>query len=286
MQIVTPDPSWIVGKHALMNLHAVKRNGRTEIDPRRWRIPFQWQGTHYQDNDDQPFLLLINSGGGFVEGDAAQLCGSLDPGTRALITTTAASKFYKCLEGQVSREIVDLEVGPGALLEYCPDESIPFAQSRVERSIRLRLLGDARLFATDIIAAGRVHHAAGEAFAFESLVAEFAVEIDGETAVLDRIEARDAAQVKDLEALWGGASHLATVICRGDSLPGDVESRLETAVTGVDLRSFGASRVDDGLVVCRVLADEAWLCQEAVLACWGVVRPSLAGKAARPIRKC
>ena len=48
-------------------------------------------------------------------------------GTRALITTTAASKFYKCIEGETSRELVNLSVGPEALLEYWPDESIPFA---------------------------------------------------------------------------------------------------------------------------------------------------------------
>lgn len=49
---VKPDPSWLIGKHALMNLKIVRRNGRTEIDPSNWRIPYQWQGTHYQDNDD------------------------------------------------------------------------------------------------------------------------------------------------------------------------------------------------------------------------------------------
>jgi urease accessory protein len=155
MQVVLPQPDWIVGKHALMNIHAVRRNGRTEIDPRSWRIPYQWQGCHYQDADDQPFLLLINSGGGFVEGDVAELHGTLERGTRALITTTAASKFYKCIEGETSRELVNLSVGPEALLEYWPDESIPFALSRVERRTRIALEPSSRLFATDVIMARR-----------------------------------------------------------------------------------------------------------------------------------
>ena len=30
---VLPDPAWIVGKHALMNVRATSRRGRTEIDP-------------------------------------------------------------------------------------------------------------------------------------------------------------------------------------------------------------------------------------------------------------
>ena len=120
-----PDPAWIVGKHALMNVRATSRRGRTEIDPLRWRIPFQWQGCHYQDHDDQPFMMLVNSGGGFVEGDVAHFHAVLEPGTRALFTTTASSKFYKCPGGGVSREIVDFQVGEDALLEFCPDEAIP-----------------------------------------------------------------------------------------------------------------------------------------------------------------
>ena len=105
---IMPDPSWEIGKHALMNVRVSLINGRSEMQPSSWRIPYQWQGAHYQDNDDQPFLLLINSGGGFVEGDSASFHATLDPGTRALITTTAASKYYKCPEGRVSRETVSM----------------------------------------------------------------------------------------------------------------------------------------------------------------------------------
>ena len=139
MQVVLPNRNWVIGKHALMNLHVVKRNGRTEIDPKSWRIPYQWQGCHYQDNDDQPFLLTINSGGGFVEGDTAELYATMEPATRALITTTSASKFYKCPEGVTSRETISLKVGPAALLEYYPDEAIVFANSRVERRTVIEL---------------------------------------------------------------------------------------------------------------------------------------------------
>ena len=144
-----------------MNVRATSRRGRTEIDPLRWRIPFQWQGYHYQDHDDQPFMLLLNSGGGFVEGDVAHFHAVLEPGTRALFTTTASSKFYKCPGGGVSREIVDFQVGADALLEFCPDEAIPFARSRAHRINRIDMAPTARLFATDMVSAGRVHYGDG-----------------------------------------------------------------------------------------------------------------------------
>ena len=284
MQVVRADPSWTVGNHALMNVHAVRRNGRTEMDPRGWRIPYQWQGTHYQDNDDQPFLLLINSGGGFVEGDVAELHALLEANTRALITTTAASKFYKCPEGRTSSELVDIEVGPYALLEYYPDESIPFSHARVERRTRIKLAATSRLFATDIIAAGRVYFAGGEAFAFDSLRSEFAIEIDGETVLIDRLLATEREEVGMLRELWDGGTHMATVVARGN-IAADTEARIEEWLAVMPLRSFGATRIRD-LVVCRILSDEAWICHDAVQAVWSIVRPFVAGKPARPIRKC
>lgn len=283
--VVLPNPDWLIGKHALMNLRAVHRRGRTVIDPRSWRIPYQWQGCHYQDNDDQPYLLLINSGGGFVEGDVAELHATLEPDTRALITTTAASKFYKCETGAISSELVDIEVGDGATLEYCPDESIPFAHSRVKRRTNIRLAPNSRLFATDMLVAGRIHHGAGEAFAFDSLDSEFQVMIDDRPLVIDRVVAMDADEVSALRRLWNGASHAATVVAYAEDLPDGVEEQIEARLAGVAIKTGGASR-SGNLVVCRILAEEAWACHEGIFACWSVLRPIIAGKSARPIRKC
>ncbi|WP_315924056.1 urease accessory protein UreD [Mesorhizobium sp. SP-1A] len=285
MQIVYPDSSWTIGKHALMNLHVVRRNGRTEIDPKSWRIPYQWQGCHYQDHDDQPFLLAINSGGGFVEGDSAHLYATMEEGTRALFTTTAASKFYKCPQGATSCEQIRIDVGAGALLEYHPDEAIMFAGSRVERRTRIDLDGSSRLFATDMIAAGRVHYGPGEAFKFEALESEFEVRIDGEPVLLDRLIVQGKEETEALRRLWGGLPHMATVIAVGSTLPKGIESKIEAQISDSGITSVGATRIDDA-VICRILAAEAWICHDAVYQCWSLVRPYLADKPARPIRKC
>jgi urease accessory protein len=285
MDIVYPDSNWTIGKHALMNLHVVRRNGRTEIDPKRWRIPYQWQGCHYQDNDDQPFLLAINSGGGFVEGDSAELYATMEAGTRALITTTAASKFYKCPQGLTSREQIRITVGAEALLEYHPDEAILFADSRVERRTRIDLDASSRLFATDMIAAGRIHYGSGEVFKFHALESEFEVRIDGEVVLLDRVIAADREEAEALHRLWGGASQMATVIAVGSDLPPGIEGILEAELADAEVASAGATRIGNA-VICRILAAEAWACHEAVFRCWARLRPYLAGKPARPIRKC
>jgi urease accessory protein len=136
-----------------------------------------------------------------------------------------------------------------------------------------------------MIAAGRIHHAQGEAFAFDSIDSEFKIEVEGEVRLLDRLVAKTPDDVAALRRLWNDATMMATVVGYGSVLPEGIEDMIETKLAGLELKSFGASRNED-MVVCRILADEAWACHEAIQACWTLMRPALAGKSARVIRKC
>jgi urease accessory protein len=268
-----------------MNVHARLQDGRTVIEPHSWRMPFQWQGCHYQDHDDQPFMLLLNSAGGFVEGDVSQFHATLDAGTRALFTTTASTKFYKCVEQETSREIVDILVGPGALLEYCPDEAIPFARSRTQRINRITMDESSRMFATDMISAGRVHYGDGEAFLFDSMMSEFQIRMGNQTIALDRLSATTPEAVAALPRLWHGAFHMATVFCYAPDLLRNIEDEVLTLVEDVEETQTGVSRIGN-LIIVRILANETWQAHEAMYNAWQVLRPSIAGKPARPISKC
>jgi urease accessory protein len=280
-----PDPKWAIGKHAFLSLRALRRRGRTEVDPIARRIPYQWQGCFFQDHDDQPFVLLHNSAGGFVEGDAAELHVLAEPGTRSLFTTTAAMKFYKCEAAETSYDLVNFGVGEEALLEYLPDEVIPFAKSRVERTTRIALHQSSRLFASDVISAGRVSHGAGELFAFASMRSQFEVRINGRLVVLDRLVACRPEEVAALPRLWGGYLHAATVAAYAPNLPHSLVDRVQESCEALAGPCEAGATMVDGVIFVRVLAEQVWQAHEAVDTIWETVRPAIAGKPARRIRK-
>ena len=282
---ITPNSEWIIGKYGLMNVHCQLRGEKTIIEPSNWRIPMQWQGYHYQNFDDQPYMLLLNSGGGFVEGDVSHLTVHMDDRTRALVTTTASSKFYKCLGGHKSTEIVDVHVGADCLFEFYPDEAIPFRSSRVERLNRFELQSSSRLFATDMISAGRVHYGNPEIFDFDSMYSELIITIYGRPVIIDRIVAISPSEIAAFHGLWKGCHHMATVYAYADDLPKGIEDAVSEQVANVEGTIAGASRIGN-LIVARILAKETWQAHEAVYNAWQVLRPSLAYKEARPIRKC
>jgi urease accessory protein len=255
------------------------------VDPIARRIPYQWLGYVFQDHDDQPFVLLHNSAGGFVEGDAAELHVLVEPGTRSLFTTTAATKFYKSAAAGISHDLVSFRVGEDALLEYLPDEVIPFASSRTERTARFTLHATSRLFASDVISAGRVGYGAGERFAFASMRSQFALQIERRLVVLERLVARGPADAAALPRLWGGRMHLATVAAYAPSLPNGLDERVQERCEALSGRCDAGATMVDGVIVVRVLADQVWEAHEAVYSIWETVRPAIAGKPARRVRK-
>ena len=280
-----PDASWAIGKHAFLSLRALRRRGRTEVDPIVRRIPYQWLGYVFQDHDDQPFVLLHNSAGGFVEGDAAELHVSAEPGTHTLFTTTAATKFYKCEAAGTACDVVSFSVGEEALLEYLPDEVIPFAESRIERTTRIALHASSRLFASDVISAGRVRYGAGELFAFASMRSQFELRINSRVVVLDRLVAGEPKDVAALSRLWGGHRHLAMVAAYAPGLPYSLVEQVQERCQSLAGRCEAGATMVDGVIFVRVLAEQVWQAHEAVYGIWETVRPMIAGKPARPIRK-
>ncbi|MCW5623267.1 MAG: urease accessory protein UreD [Burkholderiales bacterium] len=287
-QFQVPQPEWVIGKHALLGVEAVVRGGRTELWPTIRRIPYQWPGVlHYQDHDDQPFMLLHNSGGGFIEGDVAQFQMHALPGTRVLMTTTGANKFYKCETGGHCQDLVEVHLGSGCLLEYLPDEVIPYRNSSFSRSTRVCAPADARIFMTDVLTAGRLHHGdtGGETFVFTRMRSETALEIGGRLLWLDRLVAETPQAVADLEALWGGHPVMATVLAYAPDLPVDLPDRIHALIEQDDRVKAAVTCIDGKLLCMRLLADTAWSVHESIFAIWSVVRPSLAGKPARVISK-
>ena len=180
---------------------------------------------------------------------------------------------------------MNFSIGEPALLEYLPDEVIPFAKSRIERTTRVSLRSSSRLFASDVISAGRVSYGAGEKFAFTSMRSQFEVRIDGRLVVLDRLVACKSEHIAALPQLWGGRVHLATVAAYAPSLPpGLVERVQETCEAFGGCCDAGATLID-GVILVRALTDQVWEAHEAVYRIWETLRPAIAGKPARHIRK-
>src|SRR5262249_52457100 len=88
--------------------------------------------------------IIVNTAGGVAGGDRLKLEVSVERGARLTVTTAAAEKVYRALEGPATID-VKLSVKAGTRLAWLPQETILFDRARLRRSVDMDLAAEARL---------------------------------------------------------------------------------------------------------------------------------------------
>lgn len=97
--------------------------------------------------------VLVHPPGGLVGGDTLDLRIRVGPSAHGLITTPGATRFYRSTgELAVQRTQIDLE--PGARLEWLPLEALCFSGCKAENRLRMNLAPGAELIGWDVTALG------------------------------------------------------------------------------------------------------------------------------------
>jgi urease accessory protein len=225
-------------------------------------------------------MPLVNPSGGLVGGDRLSVRATLGPDAHVLISTPSANRVYRSL-GDTAVQTIKLTIGSGAILEWMPDVTIPYAGSRFRQTIHATLAPGATVLLWDAIVSGRI--ARGERWAFTSLENEIRITTASGQSVLERyaLAAHGAGLAED----WDYAGSLYLI---GDGVDAGRWKRLEPQLAEIlDARSGsvlgGVSEpAAPGLAVKLVaksapdlnkILDELW--QAIRLTLWNLPRPAL-----------
>ncbi len=136
--------------------------------------------------DGTALVHLHNVSGGLLGGDRLALRVRLDAGSNAQLTTTGATRLYRPRqEAPVTFQANEITVGEDALLEYLPDQLIPFAGARFSQRTSIRLARGAGLFWWEVLAPGR--EARGEIFEYASVELKTDLIALGKPIVAERV---------------------------------------------------------------------------------------------------
>ena len=232
----------------------------------------------------EALVHLNNVAGGILGGDNLFLHTHVQPGARAQITSTGATRIYRCRTGaNPARSTTDIRVDGQGLLEYIPDPAIPFAGSRYIQRTQIHLGPGAGLFWWEIVAAGRTN--AGESFAYDLLESHFKIVACGRPIAIEnsrieptRIPLRSAVRLDHF-------SHLANFyLCRQGVPPREwlhyeeTLNGLAAEMTSPGETIWGASALaSDGLVV-RGLSKSGRNVPAALLCFWRAAKQLLYGQ--------
>jgi len=198
--------------------------------------------------------VLVHPPGGLVGGDALEIDAELAHGSHALITTPGATRFYRST-GATATQQLRARLADGARLEWLPLETIAYSGCIGANQMRFALAPGAEMIGWDILALGLP--ASGQAFERGRFLQH--IELPGRWLERGAIDAADQ-RLLDSPLGWAGQRVMATLwFAAGAALPAARRERLLDAARALidadALRpSAGATAVDDGIIVLRVLA--------------------------------
>jgi len=217
--------------------------------------------------EPQPVVVLVNTGGGVVGGDALQTVIEVGPGAAALVVGQAAEKIYRSW-GPEANVANRLTVGAGGRLEWFPQETILFDQARLSRRLTVELAPSAQFLGGEIVVFGR--RARGEGMTGGALYDRWQMRRGGRLLWADALLAEHLDDaLLDRPALFAGARAVATMVC----VCADPAAALATAreQPGVSCGLVG------DLLVSRLLDADIAALRARYVALWGALRMRLFG---------
>jgi len=164
--------------------------------------------------DGTALVHLHNVSGGLLGGDQLTLQIQLAREASVQVTTTSATRVYRHREDfSFTTQWQEFSVGEGALLEYLPDATIPFAGARYLQRTSIHLAAGAGLFWWEILAPGR--EARGEVFAYDQVEVRTRISAPHRLIAAENLCLRPAEQEVSSLARLGVYRYVATFyICR------------------------------------------------------------------------
>ena len=267
-----------VGRVGRLRLDYATRDGRTVIARSHCTTPWHLLPPIYLDDTGAAYTLLVNPSGGLVGGDRLSIDMRVNQGAHVLISAPSANRVYRS-EGEVSAQHITLEVGPGAIVEWLPEQTIPFAGSRFRQTIHATLAPGATILLWDAIASGRI--ARGERWAFATLENEIRITTALGSTLVERYVLDPATNLGTigLAADW---NYVASLYVVNDAVTPEVWNRLETRI-GLVLDEHaepilgGVSQPAAPGIAVKLLARTAPDLAKMLDALWAVVRAELWG---------
>ncbi len=241
---------------------------------------------------DPCHVYLVHPPGGVVGGDELRIDVQVDAGAHALITTPAATKFYRC-DGRLSSQTQELRAA-GATLEWLPQENIFYRAAEVRAATRVHVDAASKFIGWEINCLGLP--ARGEPFDTGTLRRDLELWSSRDAAAvplkpdpfcqpsskegggsdpkfIDRLRLKGQSNAR--AAQWGLAGHeavgtmLATPATR---------EHVEIIRDLIADHPCAAVSLVDGVLVLRALTAQAEPLRHLFIAAWRALRPGIIGR--------
>jgi urease accessory protein len=265
-----------VGRVGKLVLEYVRQGQRTVFGRTTCQTPWHLLPPIYLDESGCAYTLLVNPSGGLVGGDHLSIKLSVGASAHALISTPSANRVYRSLSHDAVQD-VDLTVGSGAILEWVPEHTIPFAGSRFHQAIDVKLAAGATLVLWDAVASGRIAH--GERWKFATLENQIRITTASGARVQEHYALTPDHTKGDI-GLAGAWDYIGSLFVIADAIDSSIWASLDGTLADIlekqtDQVLGGVSQPAVPGLVVKLVARSAPVLTATLHDLWGAVRQAL-----------
>jgi urease accessory protein len=201
----------------------------------------------------RPEAVFLNTSGGLTSGDRIEFSMSVAGGAALTATTQTAERAYLAPAGP-ARLRVTADVGPGAALDWLPQETILFQGAGLSRETRIDLGPDARCLLVEIVVLGR--RAMGEVVTHARLLDRRTVTAQGRCLHVEALDLSPEGLARAASPAMLGPAH----VCASLALCGSgTEAAAEALrVLPVPEGVIAATSGWNGRTLLRATATDLW----------------------------
>ena len=240
-------------------LRAVCRrvHDRTILADRYHETPIKITKTFQQDNGALS-MILMDVSPGLMDGDRYIITMRLEEAAHVQLTTQSYTKVHPTPHLPAITDYT-FELDQGAILEYFPEPTIPYASSTLIAHNRFNLADRAVLIFAEITTPGRTHR--GELFQFDALTSFTEVYRNNQLIGWDRFQLEPALHNYEALGAFENYTHMGSFWIFADFAGEALLARIREALPSPDSPDeplAGASLTADHGIAVRMLGTRVW----------------------------
>lgn len=259
-------------------------NGTTVVSDKRFGGLIKISPTMHLDSEKISAYYILGLGGGYVEGEKYKYSVLVKNNARAIITTQAATKVYKCLNEKAAIQEIQLKIEGNGILEYITDNVILYKDALYKQDNEIYLDKDSTLIYSDGITSG--WSVTGEAFSYSRLQLRTKVYMDNVLVLLDNLLINPIEDDVTKLGYFEGYENFGTLLVINKKITNEIIDALRLSLKNLNLDiNFGLSEIEVNGFVLRVLGHSTQNVDEAIKLCHNYVRKVLFNSKELSIRK-
>lgn len=236
------------------------------------------------DSEKISAYFIVGLGGGYVEGENYIFKIDMKKDSRAIITTQASTKVYKCEKGDNINQETHIKLEDNSVLEYITDNVILYKDADYKQENTIYMDKDSTLIYTDGITSG--WSADGLKFQYKKVQLKTNIYLENKLVLLDNLLVNP--QEDDVSGLgyFEGYENFGTLIVIRKDITTDIVEKLRNILKELDLDiRWGISKIETDGFVLRVLGNLTQDITTAIDLCHNYIRKEFLGSKELSIRK-